>query len=190
MAQQKNANTSKLNQRNNGAAQPASPQALEGMRLDKWLWCARFYKTRTFAAEEIGKGRLQVNQSAAKASREVKLGDTLTIIQGPTKRIVVVKALSGMRGPAPIAQQMYEETADSIAIREKQTAMRQLAPEPAEMLRHGRPTKKDRRDMQDLTQQWGDGHDGDSQWQPEDAADTEREPRPRALNERWSSSHK
>lgn len=188
MAQQKNANTSKLSQRSNPSAQASA--ATEGMRLDKWLWCARFYKTRTLATEEIGKGRIQVNQAATKASREIKVGDSLLIIQGPIKRTVIVKALSGMRGPAPVAQQLYEETPDSIETRLKQSALRQLAPEPADMLQHGRPTKKDRRDMQDFTGQWDDEDSDFADWHYEDASEAEREPQRGALNARWSSSHK
>ena len=121
---------------------------LVSLRIDKWLWCARFYKTRSLAAEEIAKGR------AAKASREVRPGDTVVLRQGPMQRIVVVRALSGMRGPAPVAQQLYEETAESIALREKAQELRRLAPEPAAALHEGRPTKRDRRDI-DRARDWG-----------------------------------
>ena len=124
------------------------------LRIDKWLWCARFYKTRSLAAEEIAKGRISVNGLAAKASREVRPGDTVVLRQGPMQRIVVVRALSGMRGPAPVAQQLYEETAESIALREKAQELRRLAPEPAAALHEGRPTKRDRRDI-DRARDWG-----------------------------------
>ena len=127
---------------------------LVSLRIDKWLWCARFYKTRSLAAEEIAKGRISVNGLAAKASREVRPGDTVVLRQGPTQRIVVVRALSGMRGPAPVAQQLYEETAESIALREKAQELRRLAPEPAAALHEGRPTKRDRRDI-DRARDWG-----------------------------------
>ena len=126
----------------------------ETMRIDKWLWCARFFKTRSLAAEEIAKGRISVNGLAAKASREVRPGDTVVLRQGPMQRIVVVRALSGMRGPAPVAQQLYEETAESIALREKAQELRRLAPEPAAALHEGRPTKRDRRDI-DRARDWG-----------------------------------
>lgn len=76
----------------------------ETMRLDKWLWCARFYKTRGLATEEIGKGRVTVNGQAAKPARDVRAGDTVALRQGPVARTVTVRALSGMRGPAPVAQ--------------------------------------------------------------------------------------
>lgn len=127
---------------------------LVSLRIDKWLWCARFYKTRSLAAEEIAKGRISVNGLAAKASREVRPGDTVVLRQGPMQRIVVVRTLSGMRGPAPVAQQLYEETAESIALREKAQELRRLAPEPAAALHEGRPTKRDRRDI-DRARDWG-----------------------------------
>ncbi|ABM32994.1 S4 domain-containing protein [Paracidovorax citrulli] len=126
----------------------------ESMRLDKWLWCARFYKTRALAAEEIGKGRVVVNGQAAKASRELRSGDTVALRQGHVPRTVVVRGLSAMRGPAPVAQQLYEETAESIAARAQAAEMRRLAPEPAATLQEGRPTKRDRREI-DQARDWG-----------------------------------
>ena len=120
---------------------------LETMRLDKWLWCARFYKTRSLATEEIGKGRVTVNGQQSKPARELRCGDTVALRQGPIARTVVVKGLSGARGPAPVAQQLYEETPDSNAAREKAAEQRRLAPEPAAALQEGRPTKRDRREM-------------------------------------------
>ncbi|GKS89113.1 RNA-binding S4 domain-containing protein [Acidovorax sp. SUPP2539] len=124
------------------------------MRLDKWLWCARFYKTRSLAVEEIGKGRVTVNGQAAKAARELRAGDTVDLRQGPMQRTVQVRALSGMRGPAPVAQLLYEETAESIAARENAAEQRRLAPEPAASLHEGRPTKRDRRNI-DQARDWG-----------------------------------
>ena len=128
----------------------------ESMRLDKWLWCARFYKTRSLAVEEIGKGRVTVNGQATKAARELRVGDQVALRQGPVARTVVVRALSPMRGPAPVAQQLYEETPESLAERARASEARRLAPEPAATLREGRPTKRDRRDMDDLRHGWGD----------------------------------
>ena len=128
---------------------------LESMRIDKWLWCARFYKTRSLAAEEIGKGRVTINGQAIKASRDVRSGDTVALRQGQVPRTVVVRALSNMRGPAPVAQLLYEETAESIAAREQAQEMRRLAPEPSATLQEGRPTKRDRRNI-DRMQGWGD----------------------------------
>ena len=129
--------------------------APETMRLDKWLWCARFYKTRSLATEEIGKGRVTVNGQPAKAARDLRCGDTVALRQGAVARTVRVRGLSGHRGPAPVAQLLYEETADSIAAREKAAEQRRLAPEPAAALQEGRPTKRDRRNI-DRAQSWGD----------------------------------
>jgi len=118
-----------------------------GVRLDKWLWAARFFKTRSLASEEIGKGRVTVNGAVAKPSREVRLGDTLTLAQGITPRTVVVAALSQMRGPATAARLLYEETAESVAAREAALLARRLTPEPAASIEHGRPTKRSRREL-------------------------------------------
>lgn len=118
------------------------------IRIDKWLWAARFYKTRSLATEEVGKGRVQVNGQDVKPAREVKVGDTLAVRQGPLVRILVVRAVSAQRGPAPVAQQLYEETADSVRTREAAALQRRLAPEPAHSLEHGRPTKRDRREIE------------------------------------------
>ena len=126
---------------------------MDRLRIDKWLWAARFYKTRSLAADEIGKGRVRVNDQEAKPSREVKAGDIVMLRQGAVLRTVRVRALSGARGPAVVAQQLYEETADSIAARERAAQQHRLAPEPALSLTQGRPTKRDRREM---GKAWGD----------------------------------
>ena len=126
----------------------------ETMRLDKWLWCARFYKTRSLATEEIAKGRVTVNGQAAKPARDLRCGDTVALRQGPVARTVLVRALSGARGPAPVAQLLYEETPESIAARERAAEQRRLAPEPAAALDEGRPTKRDRRNI-DRARDWG-----------------------------------
>ncbi|WP_353234415.1 RNA-binding S4 domain-containing protein [Diaphorobacter ruginosibacter] len=131
-------------------------QALESMRLDKWLWCARFYKTRSVAVDEIGKGRVTVNQQAAKAARELRVGDTVALRQGVVQRTVVVQALSNMRGPAPVAQQLYQETDASLKARAEAAERRRLAPEPAATLNEGRPTKRDRRQIDQVRHDWGD----------------------------------
>ena len=121
------------------------------VRLDKWLWAARFYKTRSLSAEEIDKGRVRLNGQLAKPSRDVKPGDVLEIRSGPVVRTVVVRALSGVRGPAPVAALLYEETAESIGLRAVAAEQRRLAPEPAQSLSQGRPTKRDRRDLDQLS---------------------------------------
>lgn len=121
---------------------------MDSLRIDKWLWAARFYKTRSLAADEIGKGRVQINGQDAKASREVKAGDTVWLRQGHTERTVKVLGISAVRGPAPVAQQLYEETPDSIAKRTREAELNRLAREPALSIIQGRPTKRDRRDIQ------------------------------------------
>ena len=130
------------------------PQPKEGMRLDKWLWAARFYKTRALAVDDIGKGRISVNGQAAKASRELRLADTVLIRQGPVQRTVVVQGLSNMRGPAPVAQALYAETADSLTERSRAAEARRLAAEPALAIEQGRPTKRDRRELERTQQGW------------------------------------
>lgn len=119
------------------------------VRLDKWLWAARFFKTRGLSADEIAKGRVQVNGQVAKASREVRIGDTIALRQGHVQRTVVVKGASEQRGPAPVAALMFEETAESIAQREKQALERRMNTEPSLAIEQGRPTKRDRRQLAD-----------------------------------------
>lgn len=129
---------------------------MERLRIDKWLWSARFYKTRSLAADEIGKGRVSVNGQEAKPAREVKVGDTVAMRREAVTRTVVVRGLSSMRGPAPVAQQLYEETAESIAAREEAATRRRLQPEPAVSIEQGRPTKRDRRALDQARGGWGD----------------------------------
>jgi ribosome-associated heat shock protein Hsp15 len=118
------------------------------VRLDKWLWAARFYKTRSLAADEIGKGRVAVNGQVAKASRELHVGDEVQMRQpGGLQRAVRVQSLSENRGPAPVAQAMYAETAQSIQARDKAAQDRRLLAEPSQSIEHGRPTKRDRRQL-------------------------------------------
>lgn len=127
---------------------------MEKLRIDRWLWAARFYKTRSLAADELTRGRVQINGTEAKPSREVRPGDTVTVRQGPVSRTVIVQAISTARGPAPVAQALYEETAASIAARAQAAEQRRLAPEPAHSLTQGRPTKRDRREMSRATHEW------------------------------------
>ena len=129
---------------------------MDKLRIDKWLWSARFYKTRTLAAEEIGKGRVEINGQEAKAAREVKVGDTVSVRREALTRTVVVRGLSSVRGPAPVAQQLYEETADSLKAREEAAQQRRYAREPALSIEHGRPTKRGRRDLDEAQRGWGD----------------------------------
>ena len=129
---------------------------MNGQRIDKWLWAARFYKTRSLAVDEIGRGRVEVNGQAVKPAREVRHGDTVSVRQGAMQRTVVVRAISDVRGPAPVAQQLYEETPESILAREKAAQQRRLAPEPAHSIDHGRPTKRGRRELDQAQRGWGD----------------------------------
>lgn len=126
---------------------------MDSLRIDKWLWAARFYKTRSLATEEVAKHRVQVNGQDVKPAREIKPGDTLQLRQGQTQRTVVVKAISAQRGPAPVAQLLYEETPDSLQARTQAAEQRRLSPEPAQSIEQGRPTKRDRRQ---LDRNWGD----------------------------------
>lgn len=130
------------------------PGLTDRLRLDKWLWAARFYKTRSLAAEDIDKGRIQVNDQVAKASRELRAGDRVDIRQvGGLTRTVVVQALSTIRGPAPQAQRLYQETPESIERRIQHAEQRRQGVEPADAIQQGRPTKRDRRDLADW-QRW------------------------------------
>lgn len=131
-------------------------KTVDALRLDKWLWCARFFKTRSLAVDEIGRGRVQVNGLLAKPSRELKPGDLVAMRLDQGIRTVEVLLLSPYRGSAPSAQQLYQETAESIAIREQMAEHRRLAPEPALTQVAGRPTKRDRRDLQHTTHSWND----------------------------------
>ena len=127
-----------------------------GMRLDKWLWAARFYKTRAVAADFIDKGRVQLNGQDAKRSRELQVGDRIALRQGERGEIareVQVLALSTVRGPAPVAQRLYAETEASVAAREAAARARAYQVEPAQAITQGRPTKRDRRELVDW-QRW------------------------------------
>ena len=128
---------------------------MEKLRVDKWLWAARFYKTRTLATEEIARGRVLVNDAEVKPARELKAGDLVTLRQGVVMRTVTVLGLSASRGPAPVAQLLYQETVDSVSRRQQSAEQRRLAPEPARSIEHGRPTKRGRRELDDA-QRWGD----------------------------------
>lgn len=121
---------------------------MNALRIDKWLWAARFYKTRSLASDEIGKNRVQVNGQDAKPSKEVKVGDTVCLRQGTVERTVLVQGLSGVRGPAPVAQLLYSETPESIEARQKAAEQNRLAREPALSIEQGRPTKRDRQQIE------------------------------------------
>lgn len=130
------------------------------LRLDKWLWAARFHKTRALAADEVDKGRVRVNGQPAKPARELKAGDRVEIRQDQVWRCVVVQALSAVRGPAPLAQGLYAETAESLAARAQAAEARRLAAEPAQAIAQGRPTKREGRELRDW-QRWSASIDDD-----------------------------
>jgi ribosome-associated heat shock protein Hsp15 len=118
----------------------------EPMRVDKWLWAARLVKTRPLAAEAITGGRVHLNGARVKPSKDVKPGDELEITIGPVRRTVIVRGTAPRRGPAAEAQQLYEETPESIERGERERAQARLARPPVP-ISGPRPTKKDRRRM-------------------------------------------
>jgi len=119
------------------------------MRLDKWLWAARFYKTRSAAAAAVVGGRVHVNGTRAKPAKDVATGDEIQLTVGVVRRVVEVLALSEKRGPATVAATLYRETPESIEARERAAAERRLARPPGADL-GARPTKLDRRRLEAL----------------------------------------
>ena len=133
------------------------------MRLDKWLWAARLYKTRGLAVEFIEKGRVHVNGLPVKRARELHIGDLLRLRQGEHGEIareLRVLGLSELRGPAPVAQLLYAETPESIAAREAAAKARLFVADPALAIEQGRPTKRNRRELADW-QRWSASIDPD-----------------------------
>jgi len=120
---------------------------VSGVRIDKWLWAARFFKTRSLATDAVSGGKIKLNGAPTKPARDVKVGDKLDVFNGETRWSVVVQALAEKRGPAAEARLLYEETTESIAAREAEQARRKFTQEPAAEI-HGRPTKRDRRQME------------------------------------------
>ena len=127
---------------------------MDKLRIDKWLWAARFYKTRSLATEEIDKNRVRINDLEVKPAKEVKVGDRVALRQGPVTRTLVVRGISDKRGGAPAAQLLYEETEASVKLREQLAEQQRL--EPANSQEHGRPTKRDRRSIDKVSNKnWG-----------------------------------
>jgi ribosome-associated heat shock protein Hsp15 len=120
------------------------------MRVDKWLWAARFFKTRSLAQQAIAAGRVKLNDARVKSSHELKTGDALAIRVGDFEWRIVVSALSDKRGPAEQARKLYRETEASRTERERRMDLRRWGAEPAAALK-GRPTKRDRRKFEELT---------------------------------------
>lgn len=114
------------------------------VRLDKWLWAARFFKTRSLATEAVNGGKVELNGTRPKPSKDVKPGDQVRIRLGPYIHAVTVRALAERRGPASAAAMLFEESPESIAERERLREQHRLAP-AAQYEERGRPTKKDRR---------------------------------------------
>jgi ribosome-associated heat shock protein Hsp15 len=116
------------------------------MRLDKWLWAARFFKTRSLASDAVDGGNVKLNGAAIKPAKEVKVGDRLQLRVGEQDWEVVVQGLNEQRRPAAEAQLLYQETQDSLHRRAQASELRRLAPAPAPDQK-GRPTKRDRRQL-------------------------------------------
>ena len=118
---------------------------MDGVRIDKWLWAARFFKTRGLAQGAIENGRVLVGGERVKPARVLRVGERVAVGRGDDLRELVVRALSEHRGPAPVAQALYEETAESASRRAAAAERRRLFDEPARQIADGRPTKRERR---------------------------------------------
>lgn len=121
------------------------------MRIDKWLWAARFFKTRSLAAQAVEGGKVRVNDARVKPAKDIAVGDEIVVHIGELEWVIVVRALSAQRGPATAAQQLYEEREDSRARRFEAIAARKAQLDPLRVER-GRPTKRDRRMIRRFTE--------------------------------------
>ena len=117
------------------------------VRIDKWLWAARFFKTRSLAAEAIAAGKVEVNGDRVKPAKLLQIGDEVSIRSGPYVHVVHVRGLSERRGPATVAATLYEESPESVAARAKLAEQLRMAPAAFVYEEKGRPTKRDRRDL-------------------------------------------
>jgi len=117
------------------------------VRLDKWLWAARFFKTRSLAAEAVTGGKVTIHGDRAKPARPLQVGDVVAIRLGPYEHVIRVRELSARRGPASVAATLYEETPESLAARTKLAEQLRLSPAPLVYEDKGRPTKRDRREI-------------------------------------------
>jgi ribosome-associated heat shock protein Hsp15 len=117
---------------------------MDNVRLDKWLWAARFFKTRSLATAAIESGRVRLDGERVKPARAARVGDLLAIDNGAEQWEVALLAISEQRGPAPVARTLYQETQASLARRARELEARRLYPEPGSTIK-GRPTKRDRR---------------------------------------------
>ena len=120
------------------------------LRLDKWLWAARFFKHRALATDAVAGGKVEVNGERAKPAKALKIGDQIRVRLGPYEHIVIVRELSERRGPAAVAQTLYEETPESKAERDRLAGQLKMSPATFVYEEKGRPTKKDRRQLSDF----------------------------------------
>ena len=125
------------------------------LRIDRWLWCARFFRSRSLAQDAVERGRVLVAGEKVKPSRALRVGETLSIRIGDDERVVRVLAMAQRRGGAPEAQQLYAETPESLAARETRRERRQELADPAHAITGGRPTKRDRRRLGELGGSFG-----------------------------------
>ena len=128
----------------------AGSDAQDTIRFDKWLWAARLFKTRSLAADAVERGQVRINDQRIKPARIARLGDQVVVQRSDERIEFVVRGLSGVRGPAAVAQQLYEETPESRARREQASVQRRLARDPAAMIK-GRPSKRDARALRRVT---------------------------------------
>ena len=135
-------------------------KSLPTTRIDKFLWATRHFKTRSLASEDIGKGRVKINGAVVKASADVRVGDEVVILRQGMVCTFKVLMVSDQRGSAPLAQTLYTETPESIATRERLQEERRLHPEPALTIEQGRPTKRQRRDLDQAKSGGKGGTDG------------------------------
>lgn len=125
-------------------------RASDKVRIDKWLWAARFFKTRSLAVDAIGSGKILVNRERVKPAKTVQAGDTVSVRMGPYEHVVLIVGLSERRGPATVAALLYQETAASTDARAKLSEQLRMAPAAFVFEDKGRPSKKDRRDIERL----------------------------------------
>ena len=136
-----------------------TPSDAGRVRVDKWLWAARFFKTRSLAAEAIGGGKILVNGDRVKPAKPLQLGDEVRIRLGPYEHVVIVRGISERRGPATVAATLYEETPESVVARAKLAEQLRMAPAAFVDEEKGRPTQRDRRDIDRLRDQRRGGND-------------------------------
>lgn len=126
------------------------------IRIDKWLWAARFFKTRTLAADAVDLGRVRVDGERVKPARDARVGDRVDLHVGDVRCEVMIRALSSQRGPASVAQQLYEETEVSLARRAQRRELLRYGAEPARSIK-GRPTKREGRVLRSVRDRAPDG---------------------------------